>query len=252
MPFYLLNSILSTKFDIADRNTGSLTDEIVNSLNNKPAGTEEKTTWNDPEPKSDIEDWDKKDIKDDWQEKKYPKYVPYDRFKEVIEKKNSLLDEVNNLKTNKENIDIDPEDEEVLKQLEKYWFVKKDQLDKELKEKELKQIETQQVKEYEWYLNQLEHQYSDMWDGFPKFNKEEVLQFWMENNIYDPQASFLVKNMWEIVDYYVKQEINKQWKAPDFSANSKDIDKSKESMSKNVSFNDNSLKDKIVKMLQMK
>lgn len=134
------------------------------------------------------------------------KYVPYDRFKEIVEAKNQLKAEIDQLKqqfkpSQQQTAQADPQRETI-----------KQQLDPILKEMgyvskaELEQQEADRKLESE--IKGLESRYSGK-DGRPKFEKSKVLDYAAKNLIGNLEVAYEHMNKAALMDWAIKQATGK-------------------------------------------
>jgi len=135
--------------------------------------------------------------------------IPRDRFNKAIEKERSKYDELRKeFETLKSQLNKTPEDPvkqqqtaEVKQQLKELGFMTKEEFE----------AERNRAKEDDFVkseLSRLESTYNGK-DGKPKFDRQEVIEYALDNKIGDPEAAFLKMNHKAIIDSQVRAALNK-------------------------------------------
>lgn len=139
--------------------------------------------------------------------------IPRSRFNEAIEKERAKAKaeiekyrkeaEEYKTKVNKKPEDIEKEEQlnVVKQQLKDLGFVSKDELEAEklrAKEDDFVQKELSRL-ESEW----------DGKEGKPKFDRQSVIEYALDNHIGDPEAAFLKMNSKSIIDWHIKSASTK-------------------------------------------
>jgi hypothetical protein len=134
------------------------------------------------------------------------KYVPYERFSEVNNKAKELEDKIRQLESrfDKPEVDVDPKQEQIresLKQiapvLKELGFVSRDEL---AQQEEDKQVQAE--------LSALEKQY-DGSDGRPKFVREDVVKYAIENKIGSVEAAYKLLHEKNLIDWQIARATQK-------------------------------------------
>ncbi len=128
------------------------------------------------------------------------KTVPYERFREVNEKAkrvDELEDEIQRLKGQAPKTEIDPKKEQVKEALkpilEELGYVSKEEL---AKIDEDKQVQSE--------ISTLEKQF-DGKDGRPKFVKEDVIKYALQNKIGSVEVAYKQLHEKELINWYIKK-----------------------------------------------
>lgn len=135
--------------------------------------------------------------------------IPRSRFNQAIEKERAKYQELQKeLDTIKNQQNKSPEDlarekqfEDVKSQLKGLGFMTKDELE----------AERNRAKEDDFVrseLSRLEKDY-DGKDGKPKFDRQTVIQYALDNKIGDPEAAFLKMNQKAIFDWQIRSAVSK-------------------------------------------
>ena len=128
--------------------------------------------------------------------------IPRSRFNQAIEKERVRIRELEQqIEGLQKQSNLTPEDrakmdqlDSVKAQLKELGFMTKDEFE----------AERRQAKENEYVqseLSRLEKEWSGK-DGRPKFDRQAVVQFALENKIGDPEAAFYKMNMKQIIDWH--------------------------------------------------
>lgn len=142
------------------------------------------------------------------------KPVPYSRFKQINEKNQQLQRELDEAKKAKSEKKFEGEDKEVYDEMKwKFWFMNEDDVKIKTIEAQQQELAKEQAKEFERVVDKMEKDF-DWSDGLPKFDKKADLEWGIENNIYDPKSAYIMKNLWDIVNFLVKREVEKVKKVP--------------------------------------
>jgi len=169
------------------------------------------------------------------------KFVPFSRFKDVNDKYNALKKERDDALKNAKPITFENEDErEEHERLKKLWFATKDEGDMtkfQLKEDALRQEEQQILDKT---IRKLEKEF-DWTDWLPVFNKDDVINRGIENQVFDPQSAYIIMNLPTIINHFVKKEITELRKQPSF-AKSNEVKQPDILPKWKLSLNDGSLK----------
>lgn len=136
------------------------------------------------------------------------KTVPYDRFQEVINSKNELKAEIDQIKSQiaqrepeASKAPENPQEEIIKKQLNTYLkdlgYVSKQELEQKEADRQLEQS-----------IKDLEGRYNGK-DGRPKFEKTKILEFANSKMIGDLEAAYKLMNEAALTDFAIKQALGK-------------------------------------------
>lgn len=136
-------------------------------------------------------------------EEKTSQSVPYERFKEVndqYKQAQARLDAIEK-KMSESATPPDPQTLQVKQQLEQMLgemgYVKKDQVEADLARREQDNALKQE-------LSRLEKSY-DGKDGRPKFDRQKVVDFALQNGFGNPEAAYKAMHEKELIDWHVRQ-----------------------------------------------
>ena len=138
------------------------------------------------------------------------KTVPYERFKEVNESVKSLKAELEEIKRGssesaRPTTPQDPQVEAAKAKLKELGFVPKDEVERLVSE-QIKQ--TREDITLDSQLSQLEKRYSGK-DGRPRFDRQDVVDFAIENGISDPEVAYKVKYEKELINWHISNAASK-------------------------------------------
>lgn len=134
------------------------------------------------------------------------KTIPYSRFKEVNEKARQAEERLKELEermnqSSTPQKEYDPQAEQVKQTLKQYGFVSEEDVKKELQK-------LREDSALEQRLTRLEGSYSGK-DGRPKFDRNDVVQFAIDNQIADPEAAYKIMHEKELIDWHISQAAGK-------------------------------------------
>ena len=135
--------------------------------------------------------------------------MPYSRFKELNDKNKALEKQIEELKS-KPTKTLEWEDQEVYDEMKnKFWFVDRQEASINALEMEQKKVLEEQSKLIEKQISTMEKEF-DGSDGLPKFEKKDIIERGIENNIYDPKSAYIMKNLTTIINHFVNEEVSKR------------------------------------------
>lgn len=147
------------------------------------------------------------------------KFVPKSRFNDVywkmkeFERKNAQLQKIVDERLAK----MTDEDKEYLKDLRKTGVVSPEETIMAQNHMEMQSLNEELARSVEQDVKYMETNFK--WDNwFPKFDKEVVIQYWLDKQIYNPIAAYRDMYFADIVDYYVNETLKKQKSQPKFSS----------------------------------
>lgn len=105
------------------------------------------------------------------------------------------------LKATETRVPADPNQEQIKAQLKALGFTTREEMDRELAQRE-------QDARIDRELTQLESKFSGS-DGRPKFDRNKVLDYAIQNGIANPEIAYKAMHEKEIMDWAVKQAVTK-------------------------------------------
>ena len=224
-PMNLTDSIQSLVQAWLDKEASAPNDANPNPTPAAPAPTEPATPA-PADPAKPVEGEPAKDpaaptdgepAKEQTPEEKYNlRAVPYERFKDINDKRKTAEEEVVRLNAELKKYKETPlTDEEIAKKEEyrKMWIpMKEDQIQTEIDSKK-QEMNALTQKQFEETVTTLEKTY-DGANWLPKFEQKEVLQFSLDNEIYNPEAAYIFMNLPKIINHFVQKEVGKFKNAP--------------------------------------
>ena len=195
------------------------TKEIIPAKVEAPTPTPEKPIVTPEEPKKDATPAPG-DGKDDFEpivpDKKFSP-VSYERFKDVNDKYKKLKDQVAEYEKSKQPNDPDnEEDREMKANFKKLWFITADEQARTKFQIQEEQIKQEEQINLDKQVRKLEREF-DGTDWLPKFAREEVIKRGIENQVYDPHSAYLVMNLNQIINHFVKKAVTDARKQPTFA-----------------------------------
>ncbi|RMD68420.1 MAG: hypothetical protein D6822_07005 [Cyanobacteria bacterium J149] len=138
------------------------------------------------------------------------KTVPYERFKEVNEKYRQTEEKIKELEAKLEQAfsqpasqePVDPNEAVVKETLKKYGFVSQEDV-----QAEINRLREDQA--LEQTLSQLEKTYNGK-DGRPKFDRQKVVEYAVNNAIPDPELAYKALYEKELLNWHIEQASKKQ------------------------------------------
>ena len=209
------------------------------ATNNPPEWSEGTPTGEDGKAKADPKtpegksgtDTDKKSGADGWKDdpnegkpltekeledfkKVWKHYVAYPKYAKTQDKVRELQTEIDKLKSQKSTWQ---EDEEALKardELKKMGFIPQDEVEEIQKQKELELAQKEETEAFKESIKALEEKYDGNIAWLPKFELASLQEFMQNENVYNPEGAYILKNLDAYVSYLVEQEIQSRASVP--------------------------------------
>jgi hypothetical protein len=170
-----------------DVNNGAVVASTDSSTDNNTATTESST-----------------DTAGTVEEKTVSQSVPYERFDEVNSALKQVRQELDQLKTKvapEPTIQPDPQSEIIKEQLKELGFVRKEDIDKDLRQRELDKQVSDEISRLEKTLDGV--------DGRPKFDRNKVIKFALDRQIGDLETAYEKLHQQDLIDWHIKNAMSK-------------------------------------------
>lgn len=130
-------------------------------------------------------------------------------------------------------------------------FIPQDELEEIQKQKELEQAQREETEAFKESIHALEEKYDGTIAGLPKFEIASLQEFMQNENVYNPEGAYILKNLDAYVTHLVEQELQARASVPapvkpgsTQKPSGQEIDLSK------VSIGDDSFRDAVASMLK--
>ncbi len=145
------------------------------------------------------------------------KVVSYDRFKKLNEKMKTIQAERDELlKNNKTPEFEDEEEKEKYEEFKKMWFQNKGDVELSKLDAKEEAVKEEERKQLDKEIYQLERDF-DWKDWLPQFKKDDVLKFWVDNQVYDPKSAYIIMNLNKVINHFVAKELKAKGGNPNFN-----------------------------------
>lgn len=93
-------------------------------------------------------------------------------------------------------------------------FIPQDEIEQITKQKELEQAQVAETEAFKESIKALEDKYDGTLAGLPKFQIQELQDFMQNENVYNPEGAYILKNLDAYINHMVEQEIKARADVP--------------------------------------